>query len=109
MKTAIALGVIGGLALGVAHHSNCALHGARAARRARQHPRPRGPPPPPPAPPNPAATVVAPFYGNEKCPIDGRATLRDKSVEAEGQRIYACSDVCVEAIKIDSANMLKKA
>src|SRR5262245_22978929 len=105
MKTAIALGVLGGLALGLAQHSQrgpvSSGDAACGAAFGQDKPKPQVPPPSPPTPPNPpapAALVIAPFFGNEKCPIDARPTLRDKSVDYDGQRIYGCSDACVEAI-----------
>lgn len=59
----------------------------------------------------PAATekVTVVFLGNEKCPTDSKPVDRDKWVEVDGQRIYACCDGCLGEVKKDAKAMLAKA
>jgi len=47
------------------------------------------------------AKVVIPFFGNAKCPIQGKAINPTKYVEADGQRAYFCCGGCVTKAKAD--------
>jgi YHS domain-containing protein len=52
--------------------------------------------------------VIVPFFGNANCPC-GKAADHDKSVDADGQKIYVCSDACATEIKKDPKAALAKA
>ena len=107
MKSAIGLGVVGGLLLAVATQGN------RAPATASGQEKPGAPPPgTPPAvapktnPVGPAVptvlTVIVPFFGNEKCPSTGKAVSHEQSLEVEGQRVYFCCKNCLAKAKSSS-------
>jgi YHS domain-containing protein len=52
--------------------------------------------------------VVVPFFGNSNCPC-GKPADHDKFVEAEGQKIYVCSDACGAALSKDTKGAIAKA
>ena len=70
---------------------------------------PKQDPPAKPAPSKPAESVLVPFFGNAKCPIDDKEVLRDHWIEVEGQRVYACSNTCLDTLKLEPAKALAKA
>ena len=47
------------------------------------------------------SAVVIPFFGNEKCPITGKAVNQTKYVESDGQRAYYCCNTCLGKAKAD--------
>ena len=67
--------------------------------------------PPKPAAGAPAAKekVVVIFLGNDKCPNSGKAVNQEKFAEVDGQRVYVCSDACIDAVKKDPKGMIAKA
>jgi len=60
------------------------------------------------AAPKAGEKVIVPFFGNANCPC-GKAADHDKSVDAEGQKIYVCSDACAAEVKKDAKGALAKA
>lgn len=53
--------------------------------------------------------AVMPFYGNAKCPVDGKDVNRKLFAEHEGQRIHVCSKDCRKAVDAGPAAALAKA
>jgi hypothetical protein len=109
MKSAVMLGVVGGLALALAVQ---AAAGARPLAPQDAPPRQETPPKqdaPAPKPAAPKASVLVPFFGNEKCPIDGRPIEIERFLEVDGQRVYACSAACLETMKLDGQKALELA
>lgn len=51
------------------------------------------------------AEVIVPFFGNEKCPVSGKAVDKNQSVEQDGQRVYTCCKNCVAKVKADFKGM----
>ncbi len=51
------------------------------------------------------AEVIVPFFGNEKCPVSGKAIDKNQSVEVDGQRVYTCCKNCVAKVKADFKGM----
>jgi YHS domain-containing protein len=48
------------------------------------------------------AEVIVPFFGNEKCPMSGKAVNHEKSLEVDGQRVYFCCKDCLAKAKSSS-------
>lgn len=48
------------------------------------------------------AKVIVPFFGNEKCPMSGKAVNKEKSLEVDGQRVYFCCKDCLAKAKSSS-------
>jgi YHS domain-containing protein len=40
--------------------------------------------------------AVIPFFGNEKCPLTGKAINKTKFVESDGERVYFCCGKCMK-------------
>lgn len=53
--------------------------------------------------------AIMPFYGNTKCPIEGKDVNRKRFAEHEGQRIHVCSKDCRKKVDADLAGSLAKA
>lgn len=102
MKSPVLFGAIGGFVLGLA-----TLEPTRAApRHTQETPKQENPAT---KPPQAKASVLVPFFGNEKCPLDAQPIDRELWIEADGQRVYACSAACVTTMKVDAAKALKQA
>ncbi|MAG59081.1 MAG: hypothetical protein CMJ83_22570 [Planctomycetes bacterium] len=52
---------------------------------------------------------TVPFYGNEKCPVMGKAVNKRWAYEVDGQRIYTCCRKCWKAVKAEPKKHLAKA
>lgn len=111
MKSLVMLGAVSGFALGLA-----TLDPARTARRQPQAAPARQETPPAPKQEDPAAkpppakaSLLVPFFGNEKCPVDAKPVDRELWLDVEGQRIYACTAACLTTLKVDPAKSLKQA
>lgn len=103
MKSPVLIGAIGGFVLGLA-----TLEPTRAAARHAQETLPKQENPAT-KPPAPKSAVLVPYFGNEKCPMEGQPVDRALFFEVDGQRVYACSAACVTTLKLDPAKALKQA
>jgi len=105
MRSAVVIGALGGLWLAVATQES------RSLPKLSQETPPKESTPKPALPKQDAAklSVLVPFFGNEKCPIDGNAVDRECFLEVDGQRVYLCSVPCAETAKLESAKVLEKA
>lgn len=53
--------------------------------------------------------AVQPFYGNAKCPVDGKDVNRKLYLEADGERVHVCSKECRKKANEDLAAAKKVA
>ena len=51
----------------------------------------------------------APFFGNEKCPVDGNVVHLERYLSFDGQRIYACSQRCLDSLARDPEKSVRSA
>jgi hypothetical protein len=96
MKSAVLVGAIGGVALAVVTHDP-----TQALPLSRQAAPPRSD-----APAAPKTTLLAPYFGNAKCPVDGNVVDRALFVPVDGQRVHACCAGCKESLELDPAKSL---
>ncbi len=53
--------------------------------------------------------AVQPFYGNAKCPVDGKEVNRKLYLESDGERVHVCSKECRKKANEDIAAAKKVA
>jgi YHS domain-containing protein len=53
--------------------------------------------------------AVMPFYGNAKCPVDGKEVNRKLYLEVDGERVHVCSKECRKKADADPAASKKSA
>jgi len=103
MRSSILVGALGGILAAVATREPPA-----APVPARQDSPPRQEAGPPKADAK-KESVVVPFFGNEKCPVEGNAVDRDRFLDHDGQRVYACSVTCMETLRLDPSKAFEQA
>jgi YHS domain-containing protein len=96
LAAALVTGAFAGLAL-----SGVAQDGAKPAA-----PKPAAPKQDAPKADAKKDEVIVPFFGNEKCPVTGKAVDKNQSVEVDGQRVYTCCKNCVPKVKADFKGMV---